>query len=354
MIIKEITKDNPLLPLVAPVLNAGQTNFVIQFEPSYRLNQRTDATFSVPSTVQEIGAARGSVVPPVPPNTGNGEVTVMRVQFRAFGGGSVRVQADHADSPQLPTAVFDANAVPIPGPLAVSDDQVFIHQAGTLQILPLGSPEGEFTNQVNAHDVNGDGDVNQIDILMLVNDLTQNGPRPLNQLLIALDGLLPAGYLDVNIDALVNIVDILSLINYLTANSGHATGGGSGEGEAEGEGTGVAAASIAGGSIAASQAVPDAGDALGAMVNFLAWEQSQDELTLASGEASDAAFTSLSAPRIDSALPGTATAAATTGDSTTTSTDSELESVDTLAADELYASLVAVGNQFKRLRLARW
>ena len=124
------------------------------------------------------------------------------------------VQADHADSPQLPVAVFDPNSVPIPGPLEISDDQVFIHKAGPLTIIPDGG-EGEFTNLANFHDVNADGSVNGIDILMLINDLTQNGPRPLNQLAIALTGVLPPGYLDVNIDAQVNTIDILALVNYL-------------------------------------------------------------------------------------------------------------------------------------------
>ena len=63
--------NNPQIPvLVEPVLDVTGTNFVIQFDdPPYGLNKRDDATFSVPDTVQEIGAARH----PAPP-TGNGQV----------------------------------------------------------------------------------------------------------------------------------------------------------------------------------------------------------------------------------------------------------------------------------------
>ncbi len=353
MIIKEIQKDNPLLPLVVPVLNAAQTNFVIQFEPAYSALQRTDASFSVPSTLQEIGATRGSPNP-----TGNApDVKVMRVQFRALGGGIVRVQADHADSIGLPIALaipFVPPELP-PNPLAISDDQVFIQPAGNLTILPAGSPEGEFTNHRNQFDVNADDVVNQLDILLLINDLTQNGPRPLNQFLIALDGILPAGYLDVNIDAHVNIMDILNIVNHLTANSASAQSGSGGSGEGEGEGAGVSpgAAFAARSSIAPAPAEPDVGDPLGVMVNLLAGEQAQDEPAQdepaqAGGADSDESLTSPSTAPIEVALSDSAGAFADTAIDT-----SESEAVDTAAADELFADLAVIGNQLKRIRLAR-
>ena len=114
MLINSFPSDSSTPVLVEPVLNAAGTNFVIEFEPAYGLNRRTDATFSVPDTVQEIGAVRG----PLPPATGNGEVVVMRVKFRANAGGTVIIQPDHADSGQLPIALFDPTATPIPGPAA--------------------------------------------------------------------------------------------------------------------------------------------------------------------------------------------------------------------------------------------
>jgi hypothetical protein len=347
MLINSFPND-PLIPvLVEPVLNAAGTKFVIEYEPAYGLVQRDDATFSVPGTVQEIGATRGSAVPPTPPPTGNGEVVVMRVKFRAHDGGSVIIQADHADSPQLPIALFDPTSVPIPGPLAISDDQVFIHKAGVLQIVPDGA-EGEFTNRNNVYDVNGDGISNQSDILLLINDLSQYGPRSLNQLAVALTGVLPPGYLDVNIDALVNSIDILNLVNYLSAR------GATGEPNGEGEGAGAAGAAMQGAAaLAAPSAAADDVEPMAALVNFLAWQQSQESES-AEGEspASDPflvqpAATDEEQPQAagDNGIVGSA---ASTGSGTSQSDD-----FNTDAADELFASLSSFRERLRLRRLAR-
>jgi hypothetical protein len=335
---------NPLLPvLVEPVLNAAGTNFVIEFEPAYGLVTRTDATFSVPGTVQEIGATRGSFVPPTPPPTGNGEVVVMRVKFRALDGGTVIVQADHADSPQLSIGLFNPAAVPIPGPLEISDDQVFINKTGTLQIVPDGA-EGEFTNRNNVYDVNGDLAVNSTDILLLVNDLSQNGPRSLSQLAVALSGLLPAGFLDVNIDAQVNAIDILNVVNYLTVRG--ATGQPAGEGEGAGEGESAPSAFVA------SPSEPDVGDPLGAMVNFLALQQSQ-EGSVASDEADPSAVVIDNVPADEDEPVAPIAPATETETTTTTSSRGQHGEVDSEAADELFAGLSSFREQFRSRRLAR-
>jgi hypothetical protein len=319
---------------------------VIEYEPAYGLVQRDDATFSVPGTVQEIGATRGSIAPPTPPPTGNGEVVVMRVKFRANDGGSVIIQADHADSQQNSIAL----AIPTPpggipeNPLQITDDDVFIHKAGLLQIVPDGA-EGEFTNRDNVYDVNGDGVANQTDILLLINDLSQYGPRSLNQLAVALTGLLPPGYLDVNIDAQVNSMDILNLVNYLTAR------GATGQPNGEGEGGGASAAMPAGAAAfaAPSAASDDDVQPLGALVNFLAWQQSQ-EADSAEGEfASDPVAPVSSTADEDEPVsdPIAAPTASTTSGSQTG------ETVDSDAADELFASMSSFRERLRLRRLAR-
>jgi hypothetical protein len=346
MLIDSFPTD-PLTPvLVEPVLNAAGTRFVIEYEPAYGLVQRDDATFSVPGTVQEIGATRGSIAPPTPPPTGNGEVVVMRVKFRANDGGSVIIQADHADSQQNSIAL----AIPTPpggipeNPLQITDDDVFIHKAGLLQIVPDGA-EGEFTNRDNVYDVNGDGVANQTDILLLINDLSQYGPRSLNQLAVALTGLLPPGYLDVNIDAQVNSMDILNLVNYLTAR------GATGQPNGEGEGGGASAAMPAGAAAfaAPSAASDDDVQPLGALVNFLAWQQSQ-EADSAEGEfASDPVAPVSSTADEDEPVsdPIAAPTASTTSGSQTG------ETVDSDAADELFASMSSFRERLRLRRLAR-
>ncbi len=358
--------NDPLTPvLVEPVLNPAGTNFVIQFEPDFNQNRRTDATFSVPGTVQEIGAAHNGN----PAN--NNEVVVMRVMFRAHDGGSVIIQADHGDSPQLPINLFDPTGTPLPGPVPISDDQVFIHKAGTLTIIPDGA-EGEFTNRNNVYDVNGDGLVNQTDILVLINDLSLAGPRSLNQLAIALSGLLPAGYLDVNIDAQVNSSDILNLLNYLTVRG--ATGA-AGEGKGEGEGVGGSAsasggqtggsssATLAASSDSSTSGSSTSGDVqpLAALLNLLALEQSQEaqsqEEESVEGESATSEPPVVASSTSDDDEPvSESTAPAGTDESSSTGDDSQSSDADNFdsdAADELFARLASSHQRLFSRRLAR-
>jgi len=352
MLINSFPTD-PLIPvLVEPVLNAAGTRFVIEYEPAYGLVQRDDATFSVPGTVQEIGATRGSVAPPTPPPTGNGEVVVMRVKFQAHDGGSVIIQADHADSAQNSIAL----AIPTPpggtpeNPLQISDDQVFIHKAGVLQIVPDGA-EGEFTNRDNVYDVNADTRVNQTDILLLINDLAQYGPRSLNQLAVALTGLLPPGYLDVNIDAQVNSIDILNLVNYLATRGATGQPGGGGEGEGSGAAGSMSAGAAA---LAAPAGESDDVSPMSALVNFLAWQQSQ-EADAAEGESLGSEPVASPTSHGDEEEPDSGVSTpATSGDSTGTSETSESGAVDSEAADEVFAELApSFREQLRLRRLAR-
>jgi hypothetical protein len=245
----------------------------------------------------------------------------------------------------------------------ISDDQVFIHKAGTLSIIPDGA-EGEFTNRNNVYDVNGDGNVNQTDILVLVNDLSQSGPRSLNQLAIALSGLLPAGYLDVNIDAQVNSSDILNLLNYLTlrgaTGSTGSTGstGGSGEGEGEGVGTGASATGGSSATLAASADSSASGDVqpFAALLNLLAQEQSQEEESAEGESASSEPVTVVGSASDDDEPVSDSTASTGDEESSSTGGDSQLsdkDSFDSDAADELFASLVSSQERLFSRRLAR-
>ncbi|MEI7460219.1 MAG: Ig-like domain-containing protein [Pirellula sp.] len=77
-------------------------------------------------------------------------------------------------------------------------------------------------NPVNKLDVNADGFVSPIDVLIVVNDLNFNGTR-----VLPLDQPVPP-YLDVNGDKSVSPLDVLELINFINARGSS----GSGEGEA--------------------------------------------------------------------------------------------------------------------------
>ncbi len=338
MLIQTIANDLALPQLVEPVILANG-NFDIEFQSNYVLNRFRTADFSQPNVLNEIGATHDSRLESPPGGAGNDPVTVMTVKFRALGPGQVRVQADHADSPQLPVALFDPNLQPAPSGVQIADDQVFIQQAGVLTILPAG-PEGEFSNLLNRYDVNFDTFVNIMDLLTVVNDLVANGSRPLNQFSLAMSAAIPSAYVDVNLDGEVNIMDLLGVVNYLVANGPTGTLGAPPAGD-EGEGEGEAAPLFVAGD------APEVDPTLAL-------------LTLTSIEPHDSVPELDSAIDVDEEIFGTlefqeeqgpvAAATAKNTDSLGLGGDSD---VDAEAADELFGSLRDTSPRHRRRFLAR-
>jgi Zn-dependent metalloprotease len=345
LLVNEVA-NNPLLPMVEPVIEPNGT-FDILFTSQYTLVRADNPDFSTPGVLNEIGASHDStpaVQPGLPTGVGNGERLVMSVKFRALQGGTVNIQADHADSPQLPILLFDGTTA-FPGPIQISDDQVFIVPSQPLTILG-GSGEGEFTNLGNFYDVNADGIVNTLDILMIVNDMTLHGARSLNQFAIALAGVLPEGYLDTNLDSTVNTLDILGIVNYLTSRGAVvSSSGGNGEGEG-GEGEAGEGESMAAFLAVAAPAADPADEAL----NVLATEQNREVAETPAVAAEPQA--SIVAPSGTSAE-----------ESVLTSKDDEsalgqklkrrLGGVDSDAADELFSRLSDLREQLRSRRRGR-
>ena len=323
---------NALLPMVEPVLVGG--NFDIRFTSNYNILQANSPNFSIPGVLNEIGASHGQDPTQVPVGVGNGERLVMSVKFRALQGGTVTIQADHADSPQLPILLFDGTSA-FPGPIQIPDERVFIQTAGPLTVVG-GSGEGEFSNLGNIYDVNSDLLVNTLDLVMIVNDLTSHGARPLNQFAIALAGVLPAGYLDTNLDSFVNTLDLLAVINYLTSRGAVVSGGG---GNGEGEGEGESSATLDGGEGAtallavAAPSIDPADEAL----NVLAALQNRDEaeeLTTPAEEVDEVVAVSAT-----SAVGGSSVAATDAEDAPATRKFGSRGDLDSEAADELFGRL---------------
>ena len=227
--------------LVEPVIlpdasGTGLRYDIVEFDPegnssfTYTRLVSEDPTLAAPNMLNEVGAAiyfDGSTGshPPIP----NGPVRVMTIRFHAnaTATGQVRIQPDHADA--AGTAIVLQTAAGFPNfSVTIPDENVFLPQAPTLNVVvPLFGGEG-FTNTDNPNDVNVDTRVNAQDILAVISDLSINGARSLGQMEIGLSGKMPSGYLDANRDEMVNVFDILSIINYMTA-----SGGGAGEGEGE-------------------------------------------------------------------------------------------------------------------------
>ena len=351
--------NNPLLPLVEPVLTPGG-QFDIIFNSRFPLFQATNPDFSTPGVLNEIGASHDARLETdpgdVPPEgSGNLEVLVMTVKFRALQEGTVTIQADHADSPQLPILLFDPTDSP-PVPVQIADEQVFIRPAGPL-LIRNGAPEGEFTNDHNQFDVNADAIVNPLDILMIVNDMTLYGARSLSQFAIALSGILPEGYLDTNLDSIVNTLDILGIVNYMTTRGpilppaggeGEGEGGGveagEGEGAAAGEGVGAGEISV----MAMAAAASPAAEGLGTLVLAHTIDQADEPATVVASES----------PPVEIVTPASSDKAA---EVTVTADKDEplvtqplrgrrLGSVDSAAADELFGRLASFRDHLRARR----
>ncbi len=76
---------------------------------------------------------------------------------------------------------------------------------------PVSPIDVEFTNPRDNFDVNNDGSVNTLDILAIVNYLTENGAGPAPS-----GGFISAPFCDVTADSIVNTLDILGLVNHIT------------------------------------------------------------------------------------------------------------------------------------------
>jgi hypothetical protein len=339
MLVQTIANDLGVPQLVEPVI-LPNGDFDIQFQSNYILNQFKTPNFSQPNVLNEIGATHDSRRESPPGGAGNDPVTVMTVKFRALGPGQVRVQADHADSPQLPVALFDPNLQPAPSGVAISDSQVFIQQAGVLTILPAG-PEGEFSNLLNRYDVNTDSSVNIMDLLAVVNDLVANGPRSLNQFSLAISAALPSTYVDVNLDGEVNIMDLLGVVNYLVANGPTDADaappvGGEGEGEAEGESAPLAAA-----------AAPEVDPTL-ALLTLSSVESSTKVAELGADEEVDEEIFGAPSQATDAAP-----LASQDDDDAEDSPLGDDHDIDAQAADELFGGLLDFSPRHRRRSLAR-
>ncbi len=106
----------------------------------------------------------------------------------------------------------------------VKDNHGVVSNIATVSIAVIVDPF-PWQNPINALDVNNDGSVSPIDVLLVVSDLNKNGSRDLPN--PPVPPKVPPPFLDVTGDNRVSPVDALTIITYLN--------GGSGEGEGEGE-----------------------------------------------------------------------------------------------------------------------
>ena len=178
----------------------------------------------IPGLINEIGSSETTGSP-----LGLGEKLQFIVTLTARNTGTANFIGDPADiKPFHDSFVFDPTTPLTPSQIRyVSDSILIVSTAGG-----SGSSGGEGnTNLTNAFDVNNDGFVSPIDVLILVNSLNTGGSG-------LLSGTVPGGasgeggtgrfFMDVNADHYLSPLDALMVINELN----NRQRGGSGEGEA--------------------------------------------------------------------------------------------------------------------------
>ena len=207
--------------LVSVNATATDPGFQVVFDSMYSNGKSGD--IRIPGLINEIGSVQNASGP-----VGLGEKLQFTVTLTARNVGTANFIGDPADiKPFHDSFVFDPTTPLLPAQIRyVSDSILIVSSAGG-----GGSSGGEgFTNQSNVFDVNNDGFVSPIDVLILVNSLNTGG-----------SGLLSSGsssfasgeagsgryFLDVNRDNYLSPLDALMVINELN----NRQSGGSGEGE---------------------------------------------------------------------------------------------------------------------------
>ena len=202
--------------------SSSDPGFQVVYDPAFSNGKSGD--IRIPGLINEIGSVQSSSNP-----TGLGEKLQFTITLTARNVGTANFIGDPADiKPFHDSFVFDPTTPLTPAQIRyVSDSILIVSTSGG-----SGSSGGEGnTNQTNAFDVNNDGFVSPIDVLILVNSLNTGG-----------SGLLTSGnstgsgeggsgryFVDVNGDNYLSPLDALMVINELNTRQT----GGNGEGEGE-------------------------------------------------------------------------------------------------------------------------
>lgn len=212
---------------LAPFFNNNFTGSV------YRQGKSGD--IFVPGLINELGSFQDDSSSPL----GFPERLQWVVNFTAGTTlGTASFVGDPADvKPFHDTLLFDPTTPLLPNQVryTVASVQIVSAAAGGGGTGTGGTGTGGFTNWSNAYDVNADGFVSPIDVLIIINALNTGAGGQLTN--GGLEGSGEQGkkyYVDVNADGYLDPLDVLVVINFLNSNTGM-----SGEGEGEGSDEGL-------------------------------------------------------------------------------------------------------------------
>ena len=218
---QDILYDKGLVSVNASTDPAG-LGFQVVFDPAY--NNGKSGDIRIPGLVNEIGSVQTSDGP-----TGSGEKLQFTITLTARNTGTANFLGDPADiKPFHDSLVFEPTTPLTPNQIRYLSDSIRIVAAAG----GSGSSGGEGnTNATNAYDVNNDGYVSPIDVLILVNSMNTGSSGFLSSPATG-GGSGESGsgryFLDVNRDNYLSPLDALAVINYL--NNSNNLAGGEGEG----------------------------------------------------------------------------------------------------------------------------
>ncbi len=206
--------------LVSVNTSTTAPGFQVDYDPLYSNAKSGD--IRIPGLINEIGSVQTSANP-----TGLGEKLQFTITLTARNIGTANFIGDPADiKPFHDSFVFDPTTPLTPAQIRyVSDSILIVSTSGG-----SGSSGGEGnTNLTNAFDVNNDGFVSPIDVLILVNSLNTGGSGLLTTGFTAGSGEGGSGkyFVDVNGDNYLSPLDALMVINELNDRQN----GSNGEGE---------------------------------------------------------------------------------------------------------------------------
>ena len=210
--------------LVSVDTQANAPFFQINYGPDYV--NATSGDVRIAGLINEVGSAQTSGVP-----LGTSERLQFVITMTANAAGVASFVGDPADiKPFNDTLLFNPTTPLATNQIRYLSDSLVIVGSGGTGGTGGGGGEG-FTNLRNAFDVNDDGFVSPIDVLILVNSLNAGGGGALsnNTNPGASGESTERYYFDVNADTYLSPLDVLAVINVL--NSRSASGG-------EGEGSG--------------------------------------------------------------------------------------------------------------------
>jgi len=128
--------------------------------------------------------------------------------------------------PGIPTGVYQVEVTP-PTALEAVQPNTGLRTASVVVGAPLthvdfilAASVSPWQNQTRRHDVNNDGLITALDVLIVINEINRNGVRPLDG-----SAITSPPFYDVDGNRSIEALDVLIVINFINANPG------SGEGE---------------------------------------------------------------------------------------------------------------------------